>query len=140
MDWWPPIRMPSDASVRADLLGHPAIRRGREPVAPVRLGDRHAEGSELCQAADHLGGNAALALDRSRVHAVAGERPEGFEKGRDRLALRRVDLGVREHRVFRDRTVEEGLDDGDEARVGRRGGFGTFAHGMISPVEGGASG
>ncbi len=121
---------------RPDLLGHPAVRRRGEPVPAVLLGDRHSEGAELREAADHLRRDPMIALDLGGTDVVLRETAEGVEEGRNHLALGFADFGKREDGVFRNLAGEQGLDDRRQARVGEdrdRTGQ-SAAHGMISAV------
>jgi hypothetical protein len=116
----------------ADLLGDAAVRGGREAVAAVGLGDRHAEGAQLAQTPDDVETDRVVALDLRGVDAVLREAAEGVEERGDGLALRRVDLGVRKHRVLRDLAGEERLDDGGEAGLDVGGGGAIVGHAVIS--------
>ena len=129
--------MPSEASVRADLLGDAAVGRGGEAVAAVLLRDRHAEGAELGEALHDL---------RRHARARARSRPASmWSFAKPRKESRNVDTVSRSAASIsgNGKTVssgicpgEEGLDDGNEAgiRDGVTGESGS-RHDVISMVE-----
>ena len=120
IDWWPPTRMPSEASTRADLLGHAAVGGRREAVAAVLLGDRHAERAELARGPSRPpAGRGARARSSAGVDVVLREAAEGRRGTPTRSPVpRRAISGKGKTSVFRDLPREERLDDGNDAGLG----------------------
>src|SRR5258708_6614526 len=96
---------------RAYLLDDARVARARQPGAAVALRDEHPEEAEILQAAQHLVGDAMLAIDLRRVHVRLEEAPHAVEQGVQRVGLLRARLRPREDRALVDHAEEEALHE-----------------------------